>query len=150
MGEPDQRVCICCHESIPGGFHVCKTCKADLHSAVMCDQQWMPKAKDDYYFCSKACVLKHNGSDEVAEDDKMPLRRRPDAEEVETDAATQADHAQQPAATKRKGVELMAAATRPRRGKTGPAATGVLVLNWLSSPRRSLWTRQRQSASSPS
>ena len=109
----------------------------------------MPKAKDDY-FCSKACVQKHNGSDEVAEDDKMPLRRRPDAEEVETDAATQADHAQQPAATKRKGVELMAAATRPRRDKTGPAATGVLVLNWLSSPRRSLWTRQRQSASSPS
>ena len=30
----------------------------------------------------------------------MPLRRRPDAEEVETDAATQTDHAQQPAATK--------------------------------------------------
>ena len=40
----------------------------------------MPKAKDDYYFCSKACVQKHNGGDEVAEDDKMPLRRRPDAE----------------------------------------------------------------------
>lgn len=36
MGEPDQRVCICCNETIPGGFHCCKTCKADLHSAVMC------------------------------------------------------------------------------------------------------------------
>ena len=31
-----ERVCICCNETIPGGFHCCKTCKADLHSAVMC------------------------------------------------------------------------------------------------------------------
>ena len=52
-------------------------------------------------------------------------RSKTHGQEVETDAATQADHAQQPAATKRKGVELMAAATRPRRDKTGPAATGA-------------------------
>ena len=122
MGEPNQRVCICCHESIRGGFHVCKTCKADLHSAVMCDQQWMPQDGD--YFCSKACVEKYNGSDEVAEAEKMPLRRRPDAEEVEPDAA-KADHAQQRKPAKRKGVDLTAAATRPRRDKAGPVATGA-------------------------
>ena len=43
----------------------------------------------------------------------MPLRRRPDAEEVEPDAVAQADNALQQKAIKRKGVEMTAAATRP-------------------------------------
>ena len=99
------------------------TCKADLHSVAMCDKQWMPNDGD--YFCSKACVQKHNYSDEGREADKMPLRRRPDAEEVEPDAA-EADQAQQRKPTKRRGVDLTAAATRPRRDTAGPATTGAM------------------------
>ena len=116
-------MCVCCNESITGGFHGCMTCKADLHSVAMCDKQWMPNDGD--YFCSKACVQKHNYSDEGREADKMPLRRRPDAEEVEPDAA-EADQAQQRKPTKRRGVDLTAAATRPRRDTAGPATTGAM------------------------
>ena len=94
MAAPVRRQCVCCHGLIKGGFHSCKTCRVDLHSVVACDKQWMPS--DGCYFCSQACVQKHNGSDGVAEADKMPLRQRPTSAVVEPVVAAPIAPALQP------------------------------------------------------
>ena len=63
----------------------------------------------------------HNG-DKVSDDDKVPLRRRPAAEEVEPDTATpQAKSSPNPKPAKTKA----AVEKRPRRATTGQAATGA-------------------------
>lgn len=122
MAEPDQSICPCCNEPIMSGIHACKTCKVDVHSHILCTRVWMPQ--DSMYFCSKACIEKHNGSDEVADCDKVPLRRRPHTEEEEPDAQTgTATRQTGPVQPRKKGVEITAAAKRPRRANA--AATGA-------------------------
>ena len=95
MANLADSVCVCCKEPIVGGWHACKCCKAAVHGAILCDKKWMPQEGD--YFCSQQCIEKHN-SDAVSDAHKMPLRRRPDEEDVEpADAATWANAADAPA-----------------------------------------------------
>lgn len=63
--------------------HCCKlkTCGAQVHSYIVCDNVWMPL--EGCYFCSAACLRAYNAgvADERIDGEIVPCLQRPEAED---------------------------------------------------------------------